>query len=61
MTSNKHFPNAIYANHDAKLEKKILPAVGGKFHFAHKIFAVVTIFINLVLENSLEIDSTSVV
>ena len=21
MTSNKHFPNSIYANHNAKLEK----------------------------------------
>ena len=29
MTSNKHFPNAIYANHDAKLEKK-LPLAGAK-------------------------------
>ena len=42
MTSRKHFPNAIYANHDAKL----LPAMGGKACIAHKIFAVVKIFIN---------------
>ena len=34
MTSRKHFPNAIYANRDAKL----LPAMGGKACIAHKIF-----------------------
>ena len=44
MTSRKHFPNAIYANHDAKL----LPATGGKACIAHKIFAVVKIFSNSV-------------
>ena len=42
MASKKHFRNAIYANRDAKLS----PAAGRKAHFAHKIFAVVKIFIN---------------
>ena len=42
MNSKKHFPNAICANHDVKL----LPTVGGKAHFTHKISAVAKIFIN---------------
>ena len=45
MTSKKHFPNAIYANGDAKL----LPAAGGKACFNHKIFLVAKIFINFAL------------
>ena len=44
MISKKHFPNAIYTNRNAKLS----PAADGKAHFAHKIFAVAKISINLV-------------
>ena len=42
MNSKKHFLNAICANHDVK----ILPAVGGKACFTHKISTVAKIFIN---------------
>ena len=51
MTSNKHFPNAIYSNCNAKLEK-FLPVAGGKAHFTCKIFAVRKILTNLVPETS---------
>ena len=33
-TSNKYFPNAIYANHDAKFS----PAAARKAHFTNKNF-----------------------
>ena len=46
MASNKHFPNAIYANRDVKLDK-ILPAVDDKACFTHRIFTVAKFFINL--------------
>ena len=46
MASNKHFPNAIYANRDVKLDK-ILPAVDDKARFTHRIFTVAKFFINL--------------
>ena len=46
MTSNKHFPNAIYANRDVKLDK-ILPTVDGEACFTCRIFAVAKFFINL--------------
>ena len=46
MSSEKHFPNAIYANRNAKL----LPAPGSKALITHKIFTVAKIFINLAPE-----------
>ena len=45
MTSNKHFLDSIYANHNAKLEN-FLPVPVSKACFARKIFMVVKIYIN---------------
>ena len=56
MTSNKYFPNAIYANRDAKFS----PAAAGKAHFTNRILMVAKIFINsapdLLLKNDMNID-----
>ena len=56
MTSNKYFPNAIYANRDAKFS----PAAAGETRFANKTLMAAKIFINsapdLLLKNGMNID-----
>ena len=47
---DKHFPNAIFANRDAKLGKFLPAAAAAKVRLGCKIFAVAKIFINSVLD-----------